>query len=294
MPLLTIADLDQPATVLAPYLLQAQRLKEIYLNHIETSQDDNFSYEVKIFGSKNRSNGIHASESSGCWRPPVYSLMGTARKPPPKSDTNMLMRFGVGHAVHAMLQDAWHRIAAKSNGRILFRDEVAMSPKLQEAAIQWDIHSHCDGEIILCDEDSVPQVRIVLEIKTESDGQYTKLKEPRDKHKEQTNLYMAMLDAPLTWVLYYNKSNSSITDSVPPWLYKFDRKMWEEQQEMRFAKMHHLAETGVLPDRTEGMECGWCPFAWTCQPTTKIRGSRTPATVVNINPGMRWTRKTKP
>lgn len=289
MPLLTIADLEQSQAERVPYIKMAQQLKTIFLDHVASSQDDDVRYEVSIRGSKTRSNGIHASEASGCMRPAVYSLMGTERKPVVKTDTNMLMRFGIGHAVHAMIQDTWHRIAAKSNGRILFQDEVKMSPHQQDLAAQWEINSSCDGEIILCDETGEPQVRIILEIKTESDGQYEKLRQPRDKHKEQTNLYMAVLDAPLTWLLYYNKSNSSITDSTPPWLFQFDKKMWEDNQEMRFAKMHHLAETATLPERDEGFECSWCAFAWTCQPKTQAHNSRA-TTLTVINPAMRVKR----
>lgn len=290
MPLLTIADLDQPQAVLAPYIQQAQLLKSIYIDYVNNSQDDNFKYTVEVFGSKGRADGIHASEAAGCMRPPVYSLMGTERKPT-KIDTNMLMRFNVGKALHAMIQAEWHRIAAKSGGLIRFADEVRLTPELQELAAQWQIHSSCDGEITLCNENLEPQVRIGLEIKTESDGQYEKLKEPRDKHLEQTNIYMAVLDLPLMWTMYYNKSNSSITDSVPPWLFKFNRKMWEENQEMRFAKMHHLAETSALPDRTEGFECGWCPFAWACDPPNQARVKRQSAAPVVINQGMRWKKK---
>lgn len=283
MPLLTIADLDQPRTVLAPYIQQAQQLRRIYHEYILNNQDDSYTYTVEVFGSKGRAPGIHGSESSGCLRVPVYSLMNTERRPSPDPDLNMLMRFDLGKAVHAMLQQAWHRIAEKSQGRILFEDEVVLSPDLQQQAEEWNIHSSCDGKITLCDENLEPQVRVGLEIKTESDGQYEKLKEPRDKHREQTNLYMAVLDLPLMWTWYYNKSNSSTTDSAPPWLYQFDKKMWEERQEMRFAKMHHMAETASLPERTEGFECGWCPFAWTCQPPKRQPKN---ARLTRINPAM--------
>ena len=268
--LLTVNDLEQSTESLFPYLQRAKELKDIYLKYVATSVDDNYTYKVDVYGSKGRANGIHASESAGCWRPTVYSLMQTERQPSKEIDVNMLMRFNIGKAVHAMIQAEWHRIAEKSGGRIRFEDEVQINPSLQKVSEEWNLHSSCDGLITLCDLNGNPEVRVGLEIKTESDPQFKELKEPRPKHREQTNLYMAALDVPLMLVLYYNKSNSNITDSAYPWLYTFDKKLWEDKQLMRFAKQMYLASIGELPEKSEGIECGWCPYAWTCGP--KVTG----------------------
>ena len=289
--LLSIADLEQTQQSLLSCMAAANSLYDTYMNYIEQDQDESYSYTVHIHGAKERAPGIHASEISGCKRIPVYSLMGTPRVPNKTgSNPNMLMRFRIGHAVHAMLQNDWHRIAARSGGYITFEDEVKINPKLGGVAAEWRMHSSCDGVITLWAPNGagilVPVVRVGIEIKTASHGEFDKLRGPKSDHEEQTCFYMRALDLPLMWVFYYNKSNSSITPSKTPFLYSFDRSMWEDKLEMRFAEVMDMADRGELPPRTEGMQCSWCAYAHTCQPpkVQRILQSQTP---IQISPGMR-------
>lgn len=272
MPLLSISDLNQPQQELAPYLELAGTLSQMYFDHVVSSQDKAYKYEVEVFGSAGRANGIHASEISNCLKLMVYSLMDVQRwSDPSTADGNMLMRFALGTAVHSMVQNDWHRIAAQSGGRLAFEDEVRIHPKLGGAAAEWDLHSSCDGIFTFFDEHGHAIMRVGLEIKTESDKQYDKLHEPRGYHKEQTTLYQAALDLPLMWTFYYNKSNSNITTSFAPFIFQFDAKLWE-QLEMRFAKAHHMASIKQLPQGTEGMHCKWCPYSYACKPQI-LKGS---------------------
>lgn len=265
--LLTIRDLDQSDEKLAPFMEMAEQLSGIYYDFIKEDQNEAYKYEVNIFGgsSKERKPGIHASEISKCERIMVYSLMATDRIPNTTSvNINMLMRFRLGHAVHAMVQNDWHRIA-KVDDNIQFADEVKIHPGLGGKAEEWELMSSCDGVVTIL-RGGIPQVRVGVEIKTESGPQYDKLKKVRPDHEEQTCLYMAALDLPLMWTFYYNKSNSNITNSHNPWLYTFNTKLWEDQLEMRFARAQHMAETKELPDRKEGMQCSWCAYGHTCKP----------------------------
>jgi hypothetical protein len=260
---------------------QIQTLSGLYYNYMAQPKPT-YEYKVEIKGEEGRASGIHASEASGCMRRLVYSIMDQERKvDPATTDTNMKMRFSIGHAVHAMLQNDWHRIAEASNGRMAFEDEVPINPEVSEVAKEYNIYSSSDGIITLFDTDDTPRIRMGFEIKTESPGGFEKLKEPRPYHIEQAHVYMACLDLPLMWFLYYNKGNSNITTSFTPWVIRFNRNLWE-QMELRFVKALHLAETGDLPDREEGMPCRWCPFSYTCQPQTLNRNKPTV-----ISPGLR-------
>ena len=259
-------------------------LSDIYFDFIK-KDNETFSWETTIFAEEEREPGIHASEVSGCFRKFVYALMHTQRVPN-ASDANMKRRFRLGHAVHGMVQQDWHRIAAKSNGHIRFQDEVKIHPGMGGAAGFWDIHSHTDGILTICElkgSEWVPVVRIILEIKTESGPQFKNLKSPREHHEEQVCIYQKTIDAPLTWLFYYNKSNSNLTTSYPPWLFKFDESLWEKL-ELRFVKAQHRAENNNLPDREEGMPCSWCPFSWTCKP--KILQRRGKATLPVLPRGL--------
>lgn len=289
MPLLTIADLNQPQQNIDQYVTAANSLSQMYFDYIAGKQDEGYSYTVEHHGSGGRAAGIHASEISNCLKLVVYSILGVQRwSDPGSADVNMLMRFDLGTAVHAMVQNDWNRIALKAgntltvgehpNCSVVFEDEVRIHPGLGGAAAEWDLHSACDGIFTFYSHLGHPVLRIGLEIKTESDKQYEKLTQPRGYHKEQTTLYMAALDLPLMWTFYYNKSNSNITTSFPPYLFQFDPRLWEAL-EMRFAKAHHLASIRQLPQGTEGMYCKWCSYSYDCKPAI-LKGTRPKRTQV--------------
>jgi CRISPR/Cas system-associated exonuclease Cas4 (RecB family) len=279
MSLVSIADLKQSEQVLNAHIERVQGLSKRYYDYI-AADPGGFKYEVEIGSELKRAPGVHASELSKCQRRLVYSMSGAEKKVDSKRDTNMLMRFRIGHAVHAMLQNDWHRIAGMTPD-LLFEDEVKISPKTSEVAKELDITSSCDGIITLLNEGGEAEIRCGLEIKTASPKSFDKLKKPEPDHVEQCMTYMACLDLPLMWVFYYNKGNSNITTPYAPWLFKFDERVWDKIQ-MRVAKAEGNVSTGALPDREEGMQCKWCPYTHTCQPD--IIKSRQP---MRISPGMR-------
>jgi CRISPR/Cas system-associated exonuclease Cas4 (RecB family) len=267
MSLLTVADLNQTEEVLAPYITRAQQLGTIYTDHLIHGQADGYKYEVEVFGGDGRAQGVHASELSKCPRSLVYGIMGVERKANTQgADANMLMRFRLGQAVHALVQNDWKQIADKSQGAIRFEDEVRVSPETSPTAAQWNVQSSCDGIITCCDQGGQPEMRVGLEIKTIVDDGFRKLREPQADHYEQTTLYMKTLDLPLMWVLYYNKNNCNFTTAYHPYLFRFNKQLWEDVLEMRIAKCTHMAENNQVPAGKEGMYCKWCPFTWLCKP----------------------------
>ncbi len=284
--LLTIDDLKTiPEEERNKLLEMVMKLSDIYFDFIKNDVES-FAYETEIFGETTRTPGIHASEVSNCMRKLVYAIQHMERKPS-SDDRNMKMRFRLGHAIHGMVQRDWYRIAEKSGGHIIFEDEVKVGPELGGMAELWNIHSSCDGILTLCrlvGSQWVPVIRIGMEIKTESGPQFENLKSPRDYHEEQVCIYQNTLNLPFMWLFYYNKSNSNITTSFPPWLFKYDENLWDKL-EMRFVKATHRAETNNLPDREEGMYCKWCPFSWTCKPKI-LKYKRSRGTLPVLSRGM--------
>lgn len=293
MSLVTIADLDQAPDVKAQFISHAMLLGNWY--HEFKKQDSGpYSYTIINHGVSERSAGIHASEISKCFRLLVYSIRGEERRSTKsdKADANMQMRFDLGNAAHAMLQSDLKRMCEWLTTErvvwITFEDEVAISPELEGVAREWNLHSHCDGRFTFWAADpqnptnALAYLRVGLEIKTKSGPEYEKLTKPDAEHLEQTCLYMAALDVPLMWLLYYNKSNCNWTAPTPPYLYQFDKHLWEHKLETRFAKAHHLAERGELPKREEGRHCRWCPYTWTCQPPSlNVKRGFGPAAIQN-------------
>lgn len=285
MQLLTNADLSRPEAETAPLIGYAQKLGELWLEFLKQDVVP-YNYEVYDGGEKQREAGIHASEMSKCMLKLVYAIMGIERRPDAdKTDANMKLRFRTGTAIHAMIQTDFKRMAewyTKNNSQfglaLSFESELKVKKELQEVAAAWGLSSSCDGAFTFWRWDGTQWVaflRVGLEIKTSSAKSFEDRKKPESDHMEQTTLYQACLDLPLMWVLYYNKSNSNFTTPYAPWLFKFDKKRWEMDLEMRFAKAHHHAETRQLPERTEGKHCQWCPFSYACQPKVLNRPSFT-------------------
>ena len=200
----------------------------------------------------------------------------------------------LGFSVHETNEGGivgWPRVMARCDFKrpLRFEDEVEVGPELGGNAELWDIHSSCDGVITICerteDDSWAPIIRIGMEIKTESGPQFENLKSPRNYHLDQVCIYQATLDLPLMWIFYYNKSNSNITTTYPPWLFQYDEDLWEKL-EMRFVKAKHLAQIAKLPEREEGMYCKWCAFSWTCNPkTVKRRRGTLPTLPRGMTPG---------
>ena len=274
MPLATIHDLLTGAPEELEVLVKkASSLYDVYENHLASDPGD----------AHTRLPGIHASEMSGCERRIVYSLIGMERRE--LSGAQWRRRFRIGHAIHEMFQRDFHRMArqmglsAVQDWHISFDHELPISPCLQALAKEWSIFSHCDGVFTIRERWDGPVVlRVVLEIKTKSPAEYDKLMKrahPDPEHIEQAHLYMACLDVPMTWFLYYNKGNQNYTGTDSNFLIRFDPALWATL-EARFRRAHNAAGDAValdgrlieenLPQREESVKCQFCAFAWACKP----------------------------
>ena len=237
-----------------------------------------------------RPPGIHASEISGCARRAFYTMLGTQKMDRP--DPMWRKKFRHGHWVHAGTQADMHDWANSLNGQLRFQDEVPISPYNSDIARQFNIYSSCDGIFTIRVKDAanrwIDAVRVGLEIKTASPAEYEKLSSPKEAHVEQVHTYMACLDVPCFWLLYYNKGNENTTPSRGKFFIPFQHGIWDKLAE-RFNHWLDLLETneGVLPDREVGIGCEWCDYRWTCQP----KGIRTPQHAKSIPPSTVTARK---
>jgi CRISPR/Cas system-associated exonuclease Cas4 (RecB family) len=268
MALLTIADLLAKRSLDTQYKDLAQALNGMYEEFLDNEEGD----------ARERPPGLHASEISGCPRKAVYTLSNTEKRE--KTETHMSMRvwkrrFKIGHKVHDMFQEDFERMA-RAKGlhqflqrgyRIAFKKEVTVNPtKGMYYASKWDIYSHCDGVFVIYDHEDNALVRVALEIKTMSPDDFEKTNKPKPEHIEQAHVYMACIDVPFAWFLYYNKGNQNYTGSDnPSFFVTFDEKLWATL-EARFEMFHMHAAMRTLPDREEGIVCEFCPYAHTCKP----------------------------
>lgn len=270
--LLTISDLYDPDNDWKPLLQHVAYLKVLYESY-KASQSGSRSITLDIGGSKSRAPGLHASELHACLRQSAYSLMGVEKVDDVNNrDVNMLMRFDLGHAVHRVFQDEFQEMCLGTYGTLTFEDEVKIGKGTHELCDLYQISSSSDGLFTFYRNTGEPYLRVGLEIKTASEKEYEKINNPKDAHLSQGSLYQKMLDVPLMWYLYYNKSNSFYTPPTAPWVVPFDKAEWNKV-ESRAKQVHLLVSQNTLPDREEGMPCTWCSYALTCEPTYRVRTS---------------------
>jgi CRISPR/Cas system-associated exonuclease Cas4 (RecB family) len=175
-----------------------------------------------------------------------------------------------GTWIHDMVQTHLHGMADDSQQRITFEDEVKLHPNNQPLAAKWNIHSSCDGIFTFHERNPNtwrfdPVLRVGLEIKSSKSDQFTRMREPKPEHVEQVHVYMAVLDIPLFWVMYFDKDTQNVTPATPPWLVRFDQKLWNNI-EKRFADWHKNLADGTLPEPMPGMHCGFCGYKTVCNP----------------------------
>ena len=180
-------------------------------------------------------------------------------------------RFNVGHAIHHMIQSDFELMSHWSKGTLTFDKEV----KVQDTALakRLFIASSCDGVFTFWNN-GTPYLRVGVEIKSASPDSFSKLNGPEDKHVKQSHLYMACLDLPLMWVVYWNKGNQNMTPSARPYLFRFNPATWAEQEQRARSAIAH-ADDYKLPEREEGLYCRWCKYAWTCQPKSSAATAST-------------------
>ena len=248
MKLTSIADLEVQGALALEGL--AQELSKLYDSFLDDFPEN----------GEDREPGVHATELNTCMRQVVYTLWQTSKRG--LVDRMWRKKFQVGHALHDMLQTHFAMMAARSNGRLTFEKEV----RVQDTPLGRELclASSCDGTFTFW-ENQLPLVRVGVELKSKSPEEYAKLKAPEEKHVQQAHLYMAALDLPLVWFLYWNKGKEQFTPSLKPYLVRFDHTIWA-RLEARARMSLDFAEQGKLPDPEVSMSCQWCQYAWTCNP----------------------------
>jgi hypothetical protein len=265
--LATIADLQKTPEELEPYFNLATSLSTKYDELLENYPGD----------SHKRRAGVHASELVKCKRQVSLCVMETEKRE--QIDPLMRKRFGVGHALHDLVQKDLIKMAARETARqqmskvattngwyMEFEPEVVVAPELQPLAYEYQLTSSCDGVFTFrWEPEGKPFLRVGLEIKTEAPDSFASLSAPKPDHIEQVTIYQACLDLPLIWFFYFNKGNQNNTPSRAPWLIPFNPEIWEKLRLRAADALHHVA-MGTLPDREEGYHCTFCPYSYVCQP----------------------------
>ncbi|WP_394831740.1 hypothetical protein LVJ94_35025 [Pendulispora rubella] len=280
MPLVTIDDLWGPPDEVAARIQDAKQLFRLYEEYIRFQPDDSV-----------RPPGIHSSELSRCVRWAFYSLVDHRKIPTTKPFWKK--KFKLGKAIHSMIERDFAGMAARTrrlrragapagDGFIVeFQANVLCSPELQPLCARWNIWSEADGVFVFREHAYGPAiVRVGLETKSMGKEEFAALRTPEPEHVEQVHTYMAALELPLMWLVYYCKGTDNITPSEAPFLLAFDPVVWAGT-EAKIRLVHEHAARGEAPPRQESIACDFCPYAWDCQPT-RLAGPPRRQSVVHL------------
>lgn len=276
--LVKIADLDTATPE------DLARAAGAYLDYMQ-------SLRVDIRPHRPRPAGIHASEVMGCMRKLVYTMRGIEKVD--RANVVWKQRMKMGEAIHTLVQRDLEDMAAQSKGLITFESEVPITPDTHVLAARWGIHSSADGVITywqrkeneqaLRDYDAgdasprTPVTKVLVEIKSKAPDSFEKLRGPEPDHIDQAHVYMACLNIPVTWFIYWNKGDQTVTPSSGPFLVKFDATRWariEERMAEAWKYLEDPALATVDAPVTETVVCQFCPYSWKCAPATLNKKGR--------------------
>lgn len=213
--------------------------------------DNNFDVGelfTKLFQKQNsavweRRLGVYHPSSFGhCKRAMYYDRIGT--EPLPQTTEKMAWIFDLGHGVHHQRQKLLEKYPGfTAEGRVDI-------PEL-------GISGNTDGVF--------SKEGWILEIKSMSSDQFSRLMRPLKYNINQVHCYMVGLRIPRAQLVYINRDNGACR------VFKiyFDPAIWAENEEtIAFIENHITRDT--VPDREpDFMQCRECKFAYICDPEGK-------------------------
>jgi CRISPR/Cas system-associated exonuclease Cas4 (RecB family) len=192
-----------------------------------------------------RSSGYYSPSSLAyCARAMYYQRTEVEQRNCLEAQTRIT--FGVGHAVHDMLQ-SWLVEA-------LGEDAVEM----EVVCTDEDLHIKGAADGLL----ELEHFRKLLEIKTISAKGYADLSKPKPEHVLQTHCYAYMLDTPLIDYIYVSKE---WPHEIKVFSTFFDRVVWGKARD-KLESIEACVQAENPPPQEVGRGCWECKFRWHCEP----------------------------
>jgi CRISPR/Cas system-associated exonuclease Cas4 (RecB family) len=211
-----------------------------------------------------RQGHFHPSAVGGCARRNVYEYIRTPRQFMDKPEDMEIFR--IGHAVHHLVQTILSdlsRVLTPRGIEYTFQPEIPYDPETDLLYNDLGVGGTCDGLLTLHHKRLGWKQRGVVEIKTIKNEKFNQLREPKEDHQMQANLYAFRFDAPIIWYWYYNKDNSKRR--------VFKTKASDKHLTKalaRFTEQRAHVDAGTLPEREESFwMCPRCEYGHVCKPS---------------------------
>jgi CRISPR/Cas system-associated exonuclease Cas4 (RecB family) len=224
-----------------------------YLRWLNSADGGQTEVRFKIGWNPHRaaSLGFHPSQIAkleACKLKLYFDVTGEV-KPIPRDDTDMVMIFDLGTAMHSLLQT--HFIN-------MYGDQFEEEVWLKDERILIN-STHTDGRFLFSN------VRFLLEIKTIKEGGnygWAKVQDrPFPDNIRQVMTYMYLDDCPFGLILYFCKNNSKIKEHVVMW----DDDVWDEVRNKTMQPVVDAIEAGKTPVPSPGYDCRRCDYLHGCK-----------------------------
>lgn len=191
---------------------------------------------------------IHASSATKCVTALYYDVTGEIA-PKEELSIELQITFKIGHAIHNMLQHALHQV---DDDDFDFDDEVKVD--LPDAMIE---NGRADGEA------ETDLARGLLEIKTISGDDFSKLRGPKKEHLTQAvGLYAKGRDAPFVVFLYISKT---WPHKIKEYVIEYDEKYFKEWYRKKGIKVENALDEGKPPKAdASAYDCKSCSYGYAC------------------------------
>lgn len=211
---------------------------------------------------------VHPSSLSGCPTKAVFTSLGFPNPRP--VDVRGLRIFGLGTAIHRLLQAELHSASLLSTVKDKLQDEPLPLVEVPISHKEYDIVGHVDGIVDKC----VYGDRAVLEIKSINSNSISGLREPKEEHKIQGCAYLLCLheskefqDVKGVVFVYYSKNDSVLVE----FFYEPSQGKMKEV-ENRALLVREMIATGKCGDALPAphyqdpaiMPCKFCQFCSVC------------------------------
>lgn len=211
------------------------------------------TYNHQSSGPDKTKDYYHPSAIGRCQRELWYSHFDAPSAKGDVTGEEMLktfLIFEIGTYGHVMFQNLCDRAG------VLKSREVAVVDHLLR------IIGHCDGELSIA-----AQGDPLLEFKTINLNGFSRLTEPKEAHRDQITVYMALLKKKSALVVYFCKDTSELKE----YRVNFDEALWNDKLKPRIAAHHRAIKLRKQPAR-EGdspmrFPCSYCAYNRICYET---------------------------
>ncbi len=219
------------------------RIKDLIENHMYEMQKDNDRDNSKF----------HPSSIGNCCRQIVYNMMGY---PTTENDPRLMRIFECGHSMHDRYERWFKEMGIQIAAEIVL-DEDSEDELVARQCRELNVSGRTDSLLLIDGK------LCLVELKSANTNMFKfHLKEPKEQHVWQLQLYMYLTNVQDGIILYEDKN----TQEIKEFYIEYDHDLVEELVE-KIRYVNECVRNGELPERESTpseWKCRYCQYTSIC------------------------------